>query len=512
MKATDTLFTLIQSLSKPEKGYFKKFSERQPGEKNYVALFDAIENQKEYNEEKILKKFQGEKFTNNFSEAKSYLFELILKSMNAFHARSSYDITLREMLFGADFLFNKGMYNASEKLLKKTKEKAIALNKHYLVFEALLIQRRLDMGRAHNDITEQDLEQRLSEGILALKKIKNEFEFSSLGETLSFYINKQGEVRTEQQQKKFKAIIDHALMADEGKALTIKSQRAYHFIQTYYNLYAQNNLPKAFASAKKTVELIELSQDTIWEEPSNYVNALNNLIILSFRNNKYDVFFDALEKTKKAISDPKIKLPTVIKDNVFLRCCTAELNYYYKQNLFEEGLKAITNIEKEIKDHSHYSEKTSERVLFYNFASFYWITGNNKKALGYINKIVHEKDTQVREDVFVFAKIMQIIIHYEANNDDILPYLVKSFYRFLLKKDRLYEFEKVILNFIRKDVSKIDSTQERIRIFKSLKLKIEALLSNPLEKIALQYIDMPAWLESKINNKPIIEILRQKKN
>jgi hypothetical protein len=50
-------------------------------------LFDAINAQEEYDEVKLKKKFKGETFTNNFSAAKKYLEEAILRVAPQFQLR-----------------------------------------------------------------------------------------------------------------------------------------------------------------------------------------------------------------------------------------------------------------------------------------------------------------------------------------------------------------------------------------------------------------------------------------
>ena len=57
-KNSDQLFQLIQSLSKGEKRHFKLFATRHKGGENakFLKLFDMINAQKEYSEDKILSK------------------------------------------------------------------------------------------------------------------------------------------------------------------------------------------------------------------------------------------------------------------------------------------------------------------------------------------------------------------------------------------------------------------------------------------------------------------------
>ena len=54
MKTSDNLFKLVKSLSKSEKGYFKKYANFhvRNEQNNYTKIFDAIDNQKEYDEKK----------------------------------------------------------------------------------------------------------------------------------------------------------------------------------------------------------------------------------------------------------------------------------------------------------------------------------------------------------------------------------------------------------------------------------------------------------------------------
>ena len=72
MANTNRLFELIHSLSKNEKRYFKLFAGFQMGEKKYLLLFDAIAEQKEYDEQKIITKFKGERFLKQLPVAKNY--------------------------------------------------------------------------------------------------------------------------------------------------------------------------------------------------------------------------------------------------------------------------------------------------------------------------------------------------------------------------------------------------------------------------------------------------------
>ncbi|HKK39540.1 MAG TPA: hypothetical protein VJ949_08985, partial [Cryomorphaceae bacterium] len=61
-KASNQVHELIHSMTPAEKRYFKLYAERHSGnsKNNYHLLFQAIEDQDEYDEESILKRFKGD--------------------------------------------------------------------------------------------------------------------------------------------------------------------------------------------------------------------------------------------------------------------------------------------------------------------------------------------------------------------------------------------------------------------------------------------------------------------
>src|ERR1051326_6571998 len=97
MTPSHHLFELIKSLNKGEKGYFKKYSQLHTvGDKNnYLILFDAIEKQKKYDEEKILKALSKHSFIRHFSDLKNYLYTLILDSLESYYKNLDVNIKVR---------------------------------------------------------------------------------------------------------------------------------------------------------------------------------------------------------------------------------------------------------------------------------------------------------------------------------------------------------------------------------------------------------------------------------
>ena len=146
--ASDKLFLLIKSLTKAEKRHFKLFSqlhERKNGNR-YVKLFDTIEKQKNYNEDDIKKQFEGEKFIDQLTATKNYLYHLILKSLRNYHAEDSIEMRLKSLLMDIEILYTRGLFLQVEKLVAKGIRLALEYDQHVRLMEILFWKERL-MGR-----------------------------------------------------------------------------------------------------------------------------------------------------------------------------------------------------------------------------------------------------------------------------------------------------------------------------------------------------------------------------
>src|SRR5687767_4613325 len=121
-KGKEDLFRLIKSLSKTEKAYFKKFSERHTiGDRNnYLKLFDAIDRQIVYDEQKLKKE---EKYITQLPYLKNYLTSMIFKAMQVFYADHTEGHRIRRLADDAWFLYKKGLYEACDNRVQEIKKR-----------------------------------------------------------------------------------------------------------------------------------------------------------------------------------------------------------------------------------------------------------------------------------------------------------------------------------------------------------------------------------------------------
>lgn len=114
----------------------------------------------------------------------------------------------------------------------------------------------------------------------------------------------------------------------------------------------------------------------------------------------------------------------------------------------------------------------------------------------------------MREDLLCFSRILNLLAHYDEGLDYHLESIIRSTYKYLIKLNELYEVQKEIINFIRalQDIYPHDLKDAFIKLHENLKRYED----DPFERRSFLYLDIISWLESKIQNKPVAQIIEEK--
>ena len=166
MTPSNDLFNLIKSLTPPEKKVFKMHFSGKPAytkvsaekdvfrtkntlgsvaerERIYMALYNAIDRQKKYNEDVLKKKFQTKLAPGSFHVIKNYLFHLILDTLCSYYPGTLPDFTVQQTIEKAKVLNAKLLTNAAWKLILKAKQAAITNELFPEALQALDIERKI---------------------------------------------------------------------------------------------------------------------------------------------------------------------------------------------------------------------------------------------------------------------------------------------------------------------------------------------------------------------------------
>jgi hypothetical protein len=504
-RSTDTLFQLIHSLQKSEKRNFKLYVNRNSSNNDLkiIQLFNALDAMSEYDEEVLMKKTTSLK-KQQLSNIKAHLYRQVLASLRLLE-NNNIDIQLHEQLDNARILYNKGLYLQSLKVLNKIKETARENNQISLLVQVLFLEKKIESlhitrslkNRADQLIAEAD---NINERVYRITKLSN----LSLG-LYSWYIN-HGNARNENDETEisnyFKTHLTEDLKTANGfyeKLYLYQSYCWYAFIRqdflTYYR-YTQH-----------WVDLFSQEPLMIEIETASYIKGLHNLLNAHFALRNYSKFETDLRRFEEfAVSDIGM-----LNDNnriqVFVYLYIAKINQHFLDGTFTQGLLLVPYIKEKLEEFHLHLDRHRILVFYYKIASLYFGAGDYSTTIDYLHEIINWK-VNLRNDLQCYARLLHLITHYELGNFSLLEYLIKSVYRFMAKMENLSKVEIEIFIFLRKSFHL--SPKELKPAFEKLLEKIKQFEGNRLETRTFVYLDIISWLESKIYEKPVYEIIREK--
>jgi hypothetical protein len=124
-----------------------------------------------------------------------------------------------------------------------------------------------------------------------------------------------------------------------------------------------------------------------------------------------------------------------------------------------------------------------------------------------LNELINDNETMLRQDYYSFARVLNMFIHYELDNQSLLSYHINSTKRYLSKSDRNYIIESYLLESIQK-LNKCESKKECNELLISMKNDFDNMMTNRREKVVLDYFDLGLWLNSKIEGKTMSELVK----
>jgi len=275
----------------------------------------------------------------------------------------------------------------------------------------------------------------------------------------------------------------------------------------WYYLIIQDFL-MCYKYAQKWVDLFQMNPHMITSQCDLYLKALNNVLVALFYTNHLSKFKKSLELLKKLESEEQVKANSNLSILQQQFSYMHQINEYFMEGQFDAGTAIVPKIEAFIEANKYSLDKHRNLVFYYKIACLYFGCADYKGAIKYLNKIIDEKDTSLRSDIHCFARILNLISHYELEHTDHLDYQIRSTYRFLGKMEDLQEVQKYILRFIRR-LSVISPDQLKEEFIKS-RNDLMHWVHDPFEKRAFLYLDLISWLDSKIEKRPVQDVIIEK--
>ncbi len=513
---SDTLFQLVHRMSKSEKRYFKVMASRhEAGEGKFIRLFDRLDQMKAY-DEKILLQNESALFRRQIANQKTFLYDYLLKCLRSCNSSSASDIILSDLIGYARILYDKCLYRDCIRMVDRGKKLAIKQERSVQLLELL----DLEKLTIKQTITAKHAK-RVEETVLRTQKVLEEIETVNKFENLSIRLNvfyvQTGFIRDKNDLQNVERFFHKSLPTYDKNKMTFQEKLyLYHALTGYY--FFIQDFKNGYRYAKDWVNLFNEHPEMIRNHTELYIRALNGLLVVLNKFKSLEEF----ETVHRQLIALKRRTDREMTENINLNLFKAiyvhEINRHFIRGEFRSGIRIVGKLESELNQLLPMLDHNSVLLIEYKIACLYFGADHYKRALYWLNRIIHEKDISVREDLHAFARILALICHNELGNDRVAESHIKSLYRFLLKKARpdhslrrgtISAYNKLILAFIRK-LHRNLSAKQLNRLFLELKEKMQPLTKQRFEKRAFYYFDIISWLESKIEKRTIEEIIKAK--
>ena len=495
MKPSTELFKLVKSLTKSEKRFFKLSSSLQSGEKNYLKIFDYIERQSSYDENALKEEFENQTFIKHLPSEKNHLYKLILKSLRSYYSEQSISSSLKQEIKNVEILYNKALYKECEKFVGRAKQTAKRYEKFYYWFELIGWEKKLLESAYESGEFSTDLDKLVEEEEMVIAKLRNLAEYTVIYSKINLIFRSGGFTRNERERQVVEDIADYHLIKGKNTAVSTKAASICYYIKGLCAA-TNRNYRDSFQFFNRTQEILDNNPYIKLDTGQRYVNTLFHLLRCHIDNKDFNEAQELILMIR-SLHGKKGFNSVDISVRIFSNTYNQELLLLHAMGEFDKSVKLITEIEKQQALYEGKISKEMEVLLTYNKAYSYFGKGDYKKALQYINEVLNDNEQNLRQDIYSFSRLFNIVIHYELENYDFLEYVVKSTNRYLSKQERDYQVENVCIKSIRK-LAKTAETVNRIEIFEKMQSEISELLNDHNERVVLEYFDISSWVRSKI--------------
>jgi hypothetical protein len=502
----DILYQLIRSLEKAEKRHFKVFIKRSSSNENLkiVELFDALDKMKEYDEALLWKKLKSID-KSQLSNLKAHLYKQILSSLRLLKRADSLDIQLNEQFDHAHILYKKGLFSQSLRILEKTKEVATAHQKFSFLAQVNGLEKRIESLNITKSMQHR-AEALSAEAIVISTHIAMVTRLSNLSLQLYSWYIQHGHARNEQDEAGIKQFLKENL--PEGAWEQTGFYERLYLYQSYcWYAFIRQDFLMYYRYAQKWVELFHEQPLMRRVETGHYIKGLHNLLNAHFDLRNYKRFDGTLQELENYAKTDRVEQNDNFRIQSFLYITQAKMNQHFILGTFQTGLSLVKGIEEKIDEYALFIDKHRILVLNYKIATLYFGSGDYSTCIDYLQKIINDH-IDVRYDLQCYARLVHLMAHFELGNYELMDYLTKSVYRYMARKKNLTVIEEEIFKFLRSSFH-ISRKELRSKLEAFLQT-IKKLEKNRFETRVFAYLDIISWLESRLYNKTMGEIIQEK--
>lgn len=502
MLKSESLIHLINNLTKQEKKEFSLYISNKP-EKDYIFLFRLIDDKKVSDPEELKMSFLAAKPTSSFNTVVIYLFDLLIDILTRLRTeQDSYYLLFNELLH-ARVLYEKSMYQECFQVLKKVKEKAVYYENHF----ALLVAQRLELNYLltldFEDMDEQKLLNKQYKMNNTLKSIRQLNEQSSLYELLKYRMINRGASRSLEETQKLDDLVtsEISIVASAGVE-NFEIKKNHQLFQANYFITV-GDYKAAFNSFVELNKLFE-ENSHLWNNPPVYYLMTVEGMLESLRiMHNYEGMNYFIEKLAK-LSSPSSSFQLNVTYVIFIY----RLFSFIDAGDFDKAGIWIAEHQTSLIDKMLLLKEQQQAEMSLYIALIHLGNGEYRKARKRLSATIG-RGHLYSLPLFRTIRIVNVMIHYELGDVDYIQSEIRSIKREMSKnKGYNLKVESFLLKFL--NYSFADTNRKkRAEIWESMAEEVHALYADKYETQILRKFDFVAWVEAKIFEVPLSDILKR---
>ena len=502
MLKSESLIHLINNLTKQEKKEFSLYISNKP-EKDYIFLFRLIDDKKISDPEELKMSFLAAKPASSFNTVVIYLFDLLIDILTRLRTeQDSYYLLFNELLH-ARVLYEKSMYQECFQVLKKVKEKAVYYENHF----ALLVAQRLELNYLltldFEDMDEQKLLNKQYKMNNTLKSIRQLNEQSSLYELLKYRMINRGASRSLEETQKLDDLVtsEISIVASAGVE-NFEIKKNHQLFQANYFITV-GDYKAAFNSFVELNKLFE-ENSHLWNNPPVYYLMTVEGMLESLRiMHNYEGMNYFIEKLTK-LSSPSSSFQLNVTYVIFIY----RLFSFIDAGDFDKAGMWIAEHQASLIDKMLLLKEQQQAEMSLYIALIHLGNGEYRKARKRLSATIG-RGHLYSLPLFRTIRIVNVMIHYELGDVDYIQSEIRSIKREMSKnKGYNLKVESFLLKFL--NYSFADTNRKkRAQIWESMAEEVHALYADKYETQILRKFDFVAWVEAKIFEVPLSDILKR---
>jgi hypothetical protein len=504
----DQLFLLINSLSKAEKRNFRLYATRIQSDKEtkFIQLFDVLDKLDDFDEQAILKRLPKVK-KHHLPNLKRHLYKQILTSLRLIHIQKNIDIQIREQIDFARILYGKGMYMQSLRILDRTKQVALEHHQDLLHLEILEFQKLIE---ARHVTRSRTVEHKMEELLLEAQRRSTVTYYSNLLSNLNIKIHgwyiDNGHARTSEE----KALLKNFMEQNYPKEYKQDIHRETFFERVNLNQvylwfhYINQDYRRAEEQAKQWVNQFIRNAQMQEKDPDLYMRGLYYLMVFLFIKNDLQEHTYYLNNFRDYVEQEEPNLNTNSRMIASFYLNLSRINNLLLQGDYERAQTLIPKIEEEIDLYFNHADHYRILLFYFKFAWINFALGEFDRAQDYLNEIVLVKNDVLREELYYFARLLQIMCFYEIQEYDIMAYNLTSLRRSMGRSHHQDPVMTTATVFLKRICERPEGESQDL--FLKFAQELHTLGQDISNQKSLVYLNLPLWIKSRISGCTVAEV------